>query len=416
MSISTIMASKRLRQVVVLYMSTLIGVFLGFIASIINTNALEPSTYGDVRYVQNIIQLLSWLLLFGYFLSGSRLLALENNEQKRREIRGVLVIILGVICLATALLDFVIGLFHGHAPTGMRLFFYSMPVCFYPVLINYLNTTAQGDNHIGRLSIARLLPHFVYIVVAYYLYKSCTVTSALMLVLQWGIYSGVLLMVILSTKPKFKNIAYHWRRLKSENRAYGRKLYYGSLAMVATNYLAGFTLGLFDKDNVNVGFYTLALTLTTPLSYLPAIVGTTYFKQFVNEQQIPSKVFRITLMVTVCSCVFFVALVNPLVSILYPPEYAQVGKYASWMAVGFAFHGLGDMINRFLGSHGIGTPIMNSSIACGIVKVVGYFLLVYLWHIEGALITTILSSIVYFLCLYYYYRKIVPIRTIEPQS
>ena len=183
--------------------------------------------------------------------------------------------------------------------------------------------------------------------------------------------------------------------------------------MVATNYLAGFTLGLFDQDNANVGFYTLALTLTTPLSYLPAIVGTTYFKQFVNEPQIPAKVFRITLLVTVCSCVFFVLLINPLVAILYPPEYGQVGVYASWMAVGFAFHGLGDMINRFLGSHGIGTPIMNSSIACGVVKVVGYFLLVYFWHIEGALITTILSSIVYFLCLYYYYRKIVPI---QPQA
>ena len=59
MSISTIVASKRLRQVVVLYMSALIGVFLGFIASIINTNALEPSTYGDVRYVQNIVNFIS---------------------------------------------------------------------------------------------------------------------------------------------------------------------------------------------------------------------------------------------------------------------------------------------------------------------------------------------------------------------
>ncbi len=410
MRISSLVASKRLRQVLALYTSTLVGVFLGFVASIINTNALDPAAYGDVRYVQNIIQLLSWLLLFGYFLSGSRLLALENDEEKRREIRGVLVIILGVICLGTALLDLVIGLFHSDAPTGTRLFLYSIPVCFYPVLINYLNTTAQGDNHIGRLSVARLLPHFVYIVVAYYLYKTCVVTSALMLTLQWGIYSLVLFGVIASTKPKFRNIAYHWNRLKVENLAYGRKLYYGSLAMVATNYLPGFTLGLFDSDNVNVGFYTLALTLTTPLSYLPAIVGTTYFKQFVNEPQIPDKVFRFTLLVTVCSCICFILLINPLVSILYRDDYAQVGVYASWMAVGFAFHGLGDMINRFLGSHGIGTPIMNSSIACGLVKVVGYFLLVYFWGIEGALITTILSSMVYCVCLYFYYRRIVPIK------
>ena len=49
--------------------------------------------------------------------------------------------------------------------------------------------------------------------------------------------------------------------------------------MVASNYLAGITLGVFNEDNTEVGFYTLALTVTTPLSTLPAIIGTTYSLQ-----------------------------------------------------------------------------------------------------------------------------------------
>ncbi len=63
--------------------------------------------------------------------------------------------------------------------------------------------------------------------------------------------------------------------------------------MVASNYLAGITLGVFNEDNTEVGFYTLALTVTTPLSTLPAIIGTTYFKQFATQPCIPSKVLKI---------------------------------------------------------------------------------------------------------------------------
>ena len=63
--------TKQTKQVVILYASTLSGVLLGVVASIINTRFLSPADYGDVRYVQNIINFIASLLLFGYFLSGS---------------------------------------------------------------------------------------------------------------------------------------------------------------------------------------------------------------------------------------------------------------------------------------------------------------------------------------------------------
>ena len=175
--------------------------------------------------------------------------------------------------------------------------------------------------------------------------------------------------------------------------------------MVATNYLAGLMLGVFNDDNVNVGYYTLALTLTTPLSYLPGIIGTAYFKQFVNAPRIPSKVIKGTLLLTIFSCVCFVALVGIVVRWFYPETYLVVGTYASWMAIGFSIHGIGDMLNRFLGSHGEGIAIRNSSFACGTFKIFGFIVLVWLWEIKGALLTNIVSSCVYCVVLFYYYHK-----------
>ena len=86
--------SKQNKQVVMLYTATLSGVLLGMLSSIVNTRFLAPSDYGDVRYVQNIINFLSAFLLFGYFLSGARLIAISTNKNYTQRIKGMMVIIL----------------------------------------------------------------------------------------------------------------------------------------------------------------------------------------------------------------------------------------------------------------------------------------------------------------------------------
>lgn len=397
--------SKHNVQALYLYAATLSGSLLGFVTSIINTRFLTESEYGDVRYVQNLITLFASLLLFGYFLSGSRLLALSKNEQNSCRLRGAMVVVL-ILCSAILVtMTLVAGVFHSSNADVGSLFLVSLPVCFFPLLTNYINNTAQGDNHIGRLALSRLLPALLYIPVAYFIYDNYGATPKLMALLQWGIYSIVLSLLVLSTRPSFKNLGPVLKELRSENEKYGKHLYYGFVAMVATNYLAGFTLGLFNDDNVNVGFYTLALTLTSPLAYLPGIIGMTYFKKFVNEPRIPDKVFKGTLLITASSCICFILFIRFFVEWFYPASYSMVGVYASWMAVGFSIHGLGDMINRFLGSHGEGKSIRNSSYACGFFKVLGFIFLVWLWNVEGALLTNVVSSCVYCLALYFYYRK-----------
>lgn len=403
--------SKRQWQVVMLYGATVAGVVLGFVASIINTDTLNVDDYGSVRYVQNIIQFIASLLLFGYFLSGSRLLALSQEETRSRRIRGAMIIVLAACSLlliagilAAAYMHKSLNVLSAHKEM-YALFLVSVPVCFYPLFLNYINTTAQGDNHIFRLSMARLLPALIYVLLANCIYGLWGASPSHIIIAQWGIYSIVLLIIILSTKVSFKGQKTIFEELNQENRNYGFLLYLGSLAMVATNYIAGITLGLFNDDKSNVGFYTLALNLTNPLAYLPGIIGTTYFRRFSTQRMIPASVMRNTILLTVLSCVCFIIAIRPVVSFLYKPEYDKVGIYASWMSVGFCIHGIGDMLNRFLGSHGQGKPILVSSIACGVVKVSGFIFLVWIWNIEGALITNVASSTIYFVVLLFYYKK-----------
>ena len=256
----------------------------------------------------------------------------------------------------------------------------------------------------GRL---HSLPSLLYIPIAFFIYKEFGASSAKMILLQWGIYSIVFLLIIISTKPSFHLLHGEWQDLKKENKQYGFQLYLGSLVMVATGYIAGITLGIVNPDNSEVGFYTLALTVTAPLQTLPAVIGTTYFKQFATQPRIPQKVMLATLVVTTLSCIAFLFLIKPVVKFLYTDSYSSVGTYARWLSLGYCIHGIGDMINRYLGSHGQGKSIRNSSIMNGVFKLFGYTVLVYFMGTSGAILTSILCSFIYCGALLYYYYQFV---------
>lgn len=393
------------RQIVMLYGSTLVGVLMGVLASIVNTRFLDPAEYGDVRYVQNIINFIATFLIFGYFLSGARLMAISDDRQHVARIKGTMVLILCVACLVLSLTMPVCYFLHTNKPAVATLFLMSMPVCFYPLFLNYIDQTAQGDNQIVHLSLARLLPFLVYVPIGYVVYSHFGATSQRMVLLQWGIYTLIYIAIIIATRPSFRQLRPVWHELNDENRRYGLQLYIGSLVMVSTNYLAGISLGYFNLDNSEVGFYTLALTVTHPLQALPSIIGTTYFKKFAKQPCIPRKVIWAAVLMTMATCVIFVLLIHPVVRFLYTDKYAVVATYASILSVGFCIHGLGDMFNRYLCSHGQGVSVRNASIANGVFKLLGYTVLVALFNTGGAIATTIICDVVYFACLIYYYTR-----------
>lgn len=382
---------------------------LGIVVSVLNTRFLSPENYGDVRYVQNIINFVSSLLLLGYFTSGSRLLAIEDNEEKKRRIRGIMCVILTITVSIVALSMLLMALYTGirNKPALSELFLIAIPVCGNVLMLSYINTTAQGDNHIARISIARLIPSCLYLLFAFLVFKEFGATPALMLLLYNGIAIITLGCVIISTKPSFRNLKNTFFLLNEENTTYGFNVYLGSLVAVSTQYIAGITLGAFCEDNANVGFYTLALSFSMPMSMLPGIIGTTQFKNFSRVEKISSDVIKYSTVITLITLILFLVFIKYIINFLYSQDYYSVGKYASLLAVGTCFHGFGDMFNRFLGAHGKGKEIRNGAIACGITSILGYLILVYFFKIYGAIATRIASSVVYFLCMIYYYNRYV---------
>ncbi|MBQ6062298.1 MAG: hypothetical protein IJK87_01545 [Prevotella sp.] len=402
--------TKTKKQVSVLYASSMIGIVVGVLVSILNTRNLAPAEYGDVRYVNNIISFFSGLLLFGYFISGSRLLALSQSEKETREIKGLLVTILMITNIILMVILFICGLIHHFflAKEFYYLFYLTIPVCGgVALLLNYVNTSSQGDNSIYTIACARLLPSLAYLAIASLIYFQFGATRERMLLLNNGIHFLVLAIIIYLNKPSFNNLRQTFKKLHEENKKYGLQVYYGALTNVSVAYVAGMTLGLLNKDNTNVAFYTLALTISMPLQTLPQVIGTTYFKQFATQNYIPTKVIRFSLLLAAITLIAYIILIYPIVNILYNESYNIVALYASFLALGTTFQGLGDIFNRFLGAHGQGKSIRNTAFISGGIQIIGFTLGIYLWNINGAITTRILSSFIYFSIMVLYYKNFI---------
>ena len=140
---------------------------------------------------------------------------------------------------------------------------------------------------------------------------------------------------------------------------------------------------------------------------LPSIIGTTYFKRFASEDRISRKVLLGSIGLCVGSLLLFILLIKYVVLFLYNESYYCVAAYASWLALRSCLQGLGDMLNRFLGAHGLGKQLRNGAFACGAVVLIGSFVLVYFFKINGAIITKILGSVVYLFMMGYYYVQFI---------
>ncbi|MBQ3946483.1 MAG: hypothetical protein II670_12885 [Alphaproteobacteria bacterium] len=399
--------TKTKKQVTVLYTSSMIGIVVGVLVSILNTRNLAPAEYGDVRYVNNLISFFSGLLLFGYFVSGSRLLALSKSEQETREIKGLLVTILGITNMILMLIMVICGLFHQFYLTKefYYLFYLTIPVCGgVALLLNYVNTSSQGDNSIYTIACARLLPSLAYLAIASLIYFQFGATRERMLLLNNGIHFIVLAIIIYLNKPSFRNLRQTFKKLHEENKKYGLQVYYGSLAGVSVNYVAGLSLGLLNKDNANVAFYTLALTISMPLQMLPQIIGTTYYKQFASQSIIASKVLYYSILLAILTLISYILLIHPIVYFLYDKSYSIVATYATFLAIGFILHGFGDIFNRFMGAHGLGAYLRNGAFISGGIQIIGFTIGIYLWNINGAIVTRIVASVAYFATMLFYYK------------
>ncbi len=409
-----VLQNKKSKQILSLYSSTVLQTVLGFVTSIILTRSLNPEQFGHYSYILNLITLVSLIVTTGHISTVAMLLAQTENEENRRSLLGTSLLINLLISAAFILIIFIFSFFQDILfpdKLGKHLRALSLFLFLYPVQ-SYLENVFMGLNHIGALSLFRLLPKILYIVslLLYLKYLELSFFSAVLLLLfaSYLVYG----FQIVRLRPRFSRIKSNFQIIESENMRYGFHIYLGSLASVATSYLCALSVSYF-ASNRELGFFNLALSLSGPLMLLPGVIATTMFKHFANADEIPPKLIQYTVFVSLASYAGFFLLLKPLFFLIYPAQYGAAIPLAYVMGLGMIIHGMGDVYNRFLLAKAQGKEVRNGAFITGAVNVAAFLTIVPLLASTGAALARVLVGIVYFASMFYYYQNR---RSILPNS
>ncbi len=391
-----------------MYGGSILAIALGFLVSIFNSRILGPEKFGDFKFIQTVGTLVASLVSVGLFISLTRLLAINRSKTKEQQYVGLFVLVFLVVSVIGMLLMFAFSFiepvfFENGLGRKFKLFFFIVTVI---AGVTALKEILKGMHKIYALSILSFIPALAYLIIIYPLSKRITIDLDHVLWVSYGVGLLIVIFYIIKLKPDFGIKKYLVKRLFAENRQNGRPIYYGSLAGVATEHVAGLSISYF-LDNTQVGFFMLALTICSPILIIPSVMGTIFFKQFATIRAIPKKVFLFSLLSTVAALLVFYALVEIVIVTFYTEDYLAVSNIAKLLIIAFIFHGMGDLFNRFLGAKGEGKMLRNAAYVVGVANVLGYFVLVKWFALNGAIATKVIASGLYMVVMCFYYFRFV---------
>lgn len=403
--------NSSLRQIVTLLTVNIIGIPLGIITSILLTRFLGAKDYGNYMFIYNILGLSSIVGTFGFFYAGNRAIILSGEKNKIKEYYGAeLLIALGLFLIIFISL-FLYTIFDSNInDKGLTsIFLLVIPFVWVNILVRYFEDLFQADNKIDLLAQTRLYPKIIFtssILLIYFLFKNFS-SSGLLLVYYCLLISQIIvfILVILKLKLSINNLKQRIYEIWEYNKSYGLHVYVGSLFAVGFAQLSGVLISYFGIDNSGVGFYSLALAISAPLSFIPNTIATTHYKKFSKLDKIPKKVLFSTLGITSLTMFISWLVISPFVNYFYGNEFEKVIDLFYIVSIGVTLFGLADVYNRFLGAHGEGKMLRNSSFIVGASLLVLNITLIPFWGEVGAAYTKCVTGIVYLITILLYYRK-----------
>lgn len=408
---STYKNNPKANQVIRLFSVTLITIPIGIVTSIFLTRFLGAERYGDYTFITSIFNFAIVFFTFGFLQAGNRTLVLNHNKLRAKEYYGASLIIVGGIFLIMSIFLYFYGVFDANLKEKslQKIFLLTIPVSSVFLLMKYFETLFQADNQIKLLSQSRLIPKVVFGFATLGLYLLFNNSSFDRLGILWIVFFItqilVYLFIIYKTKVSFKNFKKRFQEIWRYNKSFGLNVYLGSLFAVGFSTLTQVFIGYFGTDNSGVGFYSLALTLSMPLAFIPNTIATTHYKDFSRSSVVPKHLLIITLGLSVIALIAIWILVPPFVSFFYGKEYAPVSSINFIVSIGVILYGMGDFFNRFLGANGQGKALRNSSFFVGGSLLLASLLLIPKWGEYGAAYAKLVAGAMYLFIIIYQYIK-----------
>ena len=370
------------------------------------TKLLGKLNFGNFSYIINIFNLIQILFNFGIFYSISRMIALSKTLNTERELYAIGLIFTFLLYFFVIIFLIISLLFLKNNFISESILFL-MPFGWIFLLNNFNELLLQGGNRIGLLSFSRFMPKFIFLLSVGYLFYFLKEETNLYSIFIYFILSSILpyIFIIYKISPKFKNLYKKFKEIKIANKEFGFNVYLGSIIAVGASSLTGIFIGYFGVNNIEVGYYHIALQFSAPLSLIPNALATSSFKNFATSKIIEKKLILILYFVSVLTLVTVIIIAKPIVLFVYGSDYIAVIDLLYFLAFGSVLYGIGDFYNRFLLANGKGKELKNISFKVGIILLVSNLFLIKYYGALGASFSTIISGLSYLILVSYKINK-----------
>ena len=407
--------NKNLRQSVTLMLWNFLSMPLALVTNIVITRYMGASSYGDYLYVQKVFDFAFIILGLGVVQSINRAVLLAKDEKSTREYYAggyiCLLVVYAIICIALYAFTFI-------SPNIRAKGLFEIMLCVIPFSLvhytmNYFEQVLPASNKITELIIQRYVPRiglFVLSLALYLIVKKVDLGLNPVIVVWtifWGTQILVYLYVFKRIKPSFSNVSSRVKNIVKIDKEFGIQVYIGNLFSNAFTALMPIFLSFFGENNAGVGFYSLSLMLSQPLSFIPVVVATSHYKKFADYKSIPRKLMTTTFLVSLIAMLGLWIIVAPFVKIFYTPDFSPVIYLTIISSIGTLFYGFSDFFSRYLMAQGKGKSLRNSSFIVGFVTLALSVGFIPWLHETGAAIAHVGAGLVYFGIILLYYKKCV---------
>ncbi len=398
--------TKTAKQTIALYLAQISAMLFGVLFTILNTRLLTKFEFGTLNFYIQILTFIALIFEFGYFAAGSRLIALEKDFNRERELIGTLYIIGTIISLAYIFVllitsFFVDDLFKSNVK--LLILIGLIPSLAFPFQF-LIQLIFQGSNEVLKLSLYTLLPrllYFVFIGIAYLLNYFNLITTSFLYVFSFFIATIV---TIILSKPSLRNFKINLKGIIKETKEYGFKVYIGRVTGML-GFQSNVLLIQFFAKEIEVANYSLINFFTTPISIFSRSLCTSLFKGFAYQDKIPTRVFKINFTWLMSISIIYLLIGGFVLEILFSKKYSEAIPLILPMVIANFFMGAFQPYNYFLAVKGKGEHLLKIATSFSIYTIILNLLLIPKYYAMGAAMANLISILINFIFHYFYYLK-----------
>jgi len=407
-TIKNIVYNKKTKQSVFLISTSIFNLIFSFYINMLLARILGAEGYGNFSYILNIFTFSQIFFVFGFFHSGSRMLAISEDKEIPKIYSAELVISVFLYLLMALSIVIFSTLSNTVVENGLLInIIVILPFGWVFLLINFFEILLPGSNDIKLLAKSRVYPRLLLVILVTFFYFTKNDNFLNILISYFASYAISFIIILRLLPMSYSNTKYYIKNIFKNNKIFGFKVYIGSVLSLGTSQLSGLFISHYASNNIEVGFYNIASQISIPLTLLPSIVGTVFFRDFAKKDTIPGKLFIIVLFICLFIYILIYLFSPPLISIFYGSEFLSSIGILNSLALGALFYGISDFFSKFLLAKGRGDDLLKISIIVGIVLIIANIFFIKRFFGVGAAYARILSGIVFFLFSAFFYLQLV---------